>query len=151
FDVPQVVIALQGQDPGTLDIVAEYGSLYPGAESALGLSIPLHDNPAIACIKESHEPCAVEDVQRDPNMAVMRPILQRRGVASTLLVPLLVRNQLVGLIELDTAEPRRFAPEESALAKHVAIAVSQALDNARLYPKVADHNDPLMQIGRASR
>ncbi|HQA68250.1 MAG TPA: PAS domain S-box protein [Aggregatilineales bacterium] len=145
FNVPQVVIALQGQDSDTLDIVAEYGSLHPGAESALGLTIPLHGNPAIECIMESHEPCAFEDVQRDPNMAVMRPILQRRGVASTLLVPLLVRNQLVGLIELDTAEPRRFAPEESALAKHVAIAVSQALDNARLYQKVADHNDLLMR------
>lgn len=145
FEVPQVVVALQGPDGSTFDIVAEYGTLQPGGESSLGMRIPVSGNAVLACIDQSHEPCAIEDAQNDPDMAAVRGVMQRRGVVSSLLVPLLVRDELVGVIELDTAEQRRFAPEEVGLAQHVAIAVSQALDSARLYQRVSDHNDLLMQ------
>ena len=84
FNVPQVVIALQGQETDTLDIVAEYARCTRrGVRPGLSLR-----NPAIECIAIART-VRVLKTQRDPNMAVMRPILQRRGVASTLLVPLL--------------------------------------------------------------
>lgn len=145
FDVPQVTIALLNKDGETFDVVAEFGSLQPGAESNIGLSLSVEGNPALECLRQDYTPCVFEDAQHDSGLASLREAFAKRGIVSTLLAPLLVRGEMIGLIALNTAEPRCFDEDDLSLAANVGTAVSQALDNARLYERVSRHNDVLLR------
>src|SRR5690606_12423948 len=78
--------------------------------------------------------------------ASARAIMTQRGITSLLLIPLLVRGELTGVIELASPDKGRFTDEAAALATNVSATVSQSLDNARLYGKVSRYNDQLVQM-----
>ncbi|MHC5210433.1 MAG: SpoIIE family protein phosphatase [Planctomycetota bacterium] len=79
-------------------------------------------------------PVRVPDVSKDPRYVRYRH--QEVEVRSELAVPLIVKNRLIGVIDLESMEYSAFTQEHEqmlvALASHIAIA----LENARLYETV---------------
>jgi signal transduction histidine kinase/DNA-binding NarL/FixJ family response regulator/HAMP domain-containing protein len=130
FGVPQAAAALLPKDRArtALTVVAEYRS--QDRPSALGHVIPLEDNPATLHVLEHKTPLAVADAQHDPQLAPVHHLMQERGVSSLLILPLIVRDEVVGTIGLDAIERREFTEEEITLATNAAAAAAQALENA---------------------
>jgi PAS domain S-box-containing protein len=131
LDLPQAAVALLDDARTHLTVVAEYYEA--GRPPALGAIIPVAGNLATQYVLESRAPLVVGDAQTDPRQAVIHDLERRRGTVSLLIVPLVIRDQVVGTLGLDATERREFSAQEIALAQSVAAAAGQALENARLY------------------
>ncbi|MBU0510157.1 MAG: GAF domain-containing protein, partial [Chloroflexi bacterium] len=142
FDVPQAAAVLLNEARTASLVVAEY--LEEGYTSAMDMVIPLEGNPATQYVIEHKAPLAVADVQHDPRMATIHDLMRQRGTVSMLLLPLIVRGQVVGTLGLDAVERREFSSEEIDLAANAAASAAQALENARLFSQT---NQQLNRMG----
>jgi signal transduction histidine kinase/CheY-like chemotaxis protein/HAMP domain-containing protein len=130
FNLPQAAATMfPDDDRSVLRVVAEYRT--KERPSALDNVIPVHNNPATQYVLEGKVPVAVSDAQHDPRMAPVHDLMRQRGVASMLILPLIVRGQVVGTIGLDSIEPHTFSDAEISLATNAVAAASQALENAQ--------------------
>ncbi len=134
LNLPQAASALLNDDRTALDVVAEYCE--PGRPSALGVLLPLAGNEASQYVIEHRQPLVISNAQTDARNQAFHEVGQQRGTVTLLIVPLIIRNVVVGTIGLDALDERVFSEEEIALAQSVAAAVSQALENAQLYVAV---------------
>lgn len=134
FDLPQAAAALLNADHSLLTVIAEHRE--QGRPSGLGAVIPLRDNQDTQTVIKQRRPIVVLDAQGDPRQAAIHDLAVRRGTVSLLIVPLLIRDEVVGTIGLDALTQRTFSDAEIALAQNVANAASRALENAYLYTAV---------------
>ena len=74
-----------------------------------------------------------------------RPLLQERDVRSLLLVPMVVRGQTMGLLELERREARPFPLNEDSLPQALANQAAAAIQNARLYEEIRRFTEELEQ------
>src|SRR5665213_464950 len=58
-------------------------------------------------------------------------------VRSELAVPLIAKNRLIGVMDLESAEPGYFTPEHMRVLTMTASRIAQAIENARLYARVS--------------
>jgi two-component system sensor histidine kinase/response regulator len=134
FDLPEVGVALldhgtSAEPDGALTVVAEHTA--EGQPSALGAVIPIEGNPSTQYVLENKAPLVVRDAQHDPRVAAIHDLMRQRGVASMLILPLVVRDQAVGTVGMNAFEPRTFAEDEVSLAMNIAGAAAQVLDKTR--------------------
>jgi len=134
LDLPQAAATLLNPARTELQVVAEYHE--PGRPSALGVCIPLEGNPASQYVIDNQTPLVLSNAQTDPRNIAFHQIGQARGTVALLIVPLIIRDVVIGTIGLDALTKRDFSPAEVALAQNVAATVSQALENAQLYTAV---------------
>jgi GAF domain-containing protein len=103
-------------------------------------------------IVESRKPVHLRDAQHDP-----RPIhstMRSWGVRSMVGVPMVLRDEVIGIIYLDSADaPRTFTDADVAIAavfaELAAVVISQAQMNAKLresFGTVARQNDILRRV-----
>jgi PAS domain S-box-containing protein len=111
-------------------IVAEYRE--EGQPPALGQTASVADNPLLQHLLKNKAPLLVNNVQTDARLESLRDEMRLRSTVSLLLLPLLVQNQVVGLLELDAAESRPFSTEEIDLAERVAAQAASVLARAQL-------------------
>jgi|GEM_PF-509640 len=130
FGVSQCGVVLFDEEHKSGRLLAEY----PQRSGTNIVTIPVRGNLSAERIMVTKRPLAIEDAQHDPMLASIRELMVQRGVKSILLVPLLLRDEVVGTIGLDaTDEKRVFTDEEMELAQTVANQISIAIENARLY------------------
>jgi PAS domain S-box-containing protein len=68
-------------------------------------------------------------------------VLRELGLKSALVVPLSVRNRMLGTITFVTAESdRHYGPDDLALAEELARRAAMAIDSAQLYREVQEAN-----------
>ncbi|MHB0871126.1 MAG: GAF domain-containing protein [Chloroflexota bacterium] len=77
----------------------------------------------------------VLDASTDPRVQY-RPQAVHEGIASILSVPLRLRDQVVGVMRVYTAQAREFDAEEIRFVESVANLGAVALENARRYEEV---------------
>jgi len=130
--VDQVGLALFDETRRYLFVRADHPA--PGNQSAVGAELPLAGNLAMQRVLETHCPLLVLDAQHDPLMSNVQHIMERQQVQSILLVPLLVREEVIGTIGFDVLHaPRSFSEEEIDLAQTVANLVAVRIEQARLF------------------
>jgi PAS domain S-box-containing protein len=139
FDVPQAVAALLNeQKTMAVVVVAEYSSASPehrrveGRRPALNETIPTVDIPAYQYLLTHKAPLVVDDAQNDPLLAPLHDLLRRRGIVSLLILPLIVKGEVMGSLGLEDVKPHRFSAQEISLAWSVADQASGVLARARL-------------------
>lgn len=131
LDLDQCGLALFNEKQDSLTVVAE--RLAAGSVSAIGLQIPLA-TPSIQHILETKTAVVVTDAQNDPLLADVHEMIAQRQVASILIVPLLVRDEVIGTIGCNAiSTPHPFSAEEVTLAETVANLVAARIENTRLY------------------
>jgi|GEM_PF-2788939 len=64
---------------------------------------------------------------------------------SILSVPLIVRETVIGALQVVDMEPNRFGPADQALIEPLAASASVAIENARLHQALRDHAEHLEQ------
>lgn len=83
----------------------------------------------------SRQPEMVGDVLEDP-----RYLNALDAVRSELAVPMVVRQKLVGVLDLQSTSPNAFTAQDRALLQLIAARVASAIENARLYRRVERQN-----------
>ena len=113
-----------------LDLVA----VYPDTSAPGKLRLPVGGNAAIQRILKTGEPLVVEDVQREPQLASLQEQLAQWNVRSLLVLPLIVRDEIIGLMGYATQEEvHTFSEGEVELAQTAANQIATRIDLARTF------------------
>jgi signal transduction histidine kinase len=151
FGFTQGAVALLNTDRTYATLVAD-SSTHAHAAWA-GIRLPVAGNPIFTHLMTAHTPLAITDVAADPIAVVEREMFAARGTKSILIVPIVVRGEMIGSIGVDATEaPHRFTDAEIELAARVAEQLSVAMQNARLAEELrrrADDVESLNMIGQA--
>jgi phosphoserine phosphatase RsbU/P len=83
----------------------------------------------------TREPVLVDDVRSEP-----RYLNALDAVKSELAVPMITRNKLVGVIDLQSTTTAAFSQQDRALLMLIASRIAVSIDNARLYRRVERKN-----------
>jgi sigma-B regulation protein RsbU (phosphoserine phosphatase) len=82
---------------------------------------------------ESREVIRVDDTSKDPRYIASHP-----GIHSEVAVPLIVRDRLVGIMDLECEKLACFTDENVRTLTLLAPQIANSVENARLYEEVAD-------------
>jgi sigma-B regulation protein RsbU (phosphoserine phosphatase) len=92
------------------------------------------------------EPILVGDVRSD-----RRYLNAVDAVRTELAVPMMARNMLVGVIDVQSTAVNAYSEYDRALLRLIASRVAVAIDNARLYRRVERQNRTLRTLARISQ
>lgn len=98
-----------------------------------GMRVPMKGNPASELVIKTKKPVAVADALSDPLLAPVRDFVLKMGYKSLLLVPIVVRDQVFGVLGADSTEDiHEFTEHEIALVQGIADQLGVAIENRRL-------------------
>ncbi len=136
FNLPRATAALQDGDAGEYKIVAESGET--NSDSLLGQGIKIKNETLLQTMHESHSPRVIPEDQLIPKDGNIQEIRFGPDSASVMIVPLIIRSQVIGVITLHAGNQREFTSEDMLLAQNVASSASQAIENAQLYTELEE-------------
>ena len=90
-------------------------------------------------VAKSREPLVIPDVSSDERFLWVRGIDQRRFIASMLSVPLVWNDRIVGVLNVQTEQPRDFTPSDVAHLRAIAdllAGIGRASCRERVYDDV---------------
>lgn len=106
---------------------------------------PIHQK-----IIKTGQPLAVFNALSDPLLADSQDLVAAYNIKSTLLVPLIVRGQGIGLLGIDSTEhPRHFSSREIILSQAVADQIATAVENCRLLGEIQQAKETAETANRA--
>lgn len=117
----------------TRDVLVTLLDYPPGEEDPAGAIYRLDDYPASRRVLQHRQPVCVQadDPEADPSESAL---MAADGIRSLLMVPLVVRDEVIGLVELiEQTRPREFAATEVSVCQTLANQMAAALENARLF------------------
>lgn len=94
----------------------------------------------------SKQPVRIEDTQGDQRYIAVTP-----GIRSEVAVPLIVRDRLIGVMNLESERVGFFSEDHTQLLTLLAPMIAQAIENARLYEEVAAHKERMQADLEAAR
>jgi sigma-B regulation protein RsbU (phosphoserine phosphatase) len=92
------------------------------------------------------EPVLVNDVHSEENFINSAP-----GVRSELAVPLIAKNKVIGVLDVEAAQPGAFTEEHKRLLTLFGSRIAVGIENARLYTRVARQARQLTLLTEISR
>lgn len=99
-------------------------------EALIGLTLPLDSSVFGVEVIHRREAMVVEDVQREPGWVKSGPFREADKIRGWIGAPLVVRDQVVGVLNVDSHRPGTYGPAElevvRAFADHAAVAVANA-------------------------
>jgi PAS domain S-box-containing protein len=130
LDTRSCGIALLDEAKTELRIVAEHSV----NRTAVGLVFPLtDDNQSESQVIRSGMPIVIPDPQTSALTVSLHDVYRERETKALLIVPLIVRGEVIGTIGVDTDRDERvFAEPDLRLLETIAGQVAGAIDNARL-------------------
>ncbi len=97
-------------------------------------------------VAERREAMLVQDVRTISNYIDANP-----QVRSELAVPLITKNRIIGVIDIQSEQPDYFSPEHLHLLQLTASRVATAIENARLYTRISRQAQALEVLHEVSR
>ncbi len=82
---------------------------------------------------------------------IERERYKKRGISHVVLIPLIARDESIGLVELWEPFERRFTQRQLKLAGSLATTVATAMENARLHDETQRRVNELARINQISR
>jgi phosphoserine phosphatase RsbU/P len=92
------------------------------------------------------EAVLVGDVANDPRYISAVP-----NVRSELAVPLIVKNRVIGVIDIESPQPDHFTEEHKRLLTLIASRMAVGIENARLYTRMTRQTKTLLLLNEISR
>src|ERR1044071_511885 len=121
---------------------------YPD-HGTLGQVIPLREVPAWKDFIKSPKPLAIPNVENEASLGPGRDILLKRDIRSTLIVPVVSDNRLLGSFGMDSVGAiREFTLQEIELCQIFADHVAKAIEKAQLFEVARKQADQLEQLWR---
>ncbi len=95
---------------------------------------------------ENGEAVLFPDLSALPAEHDMFQVLRREGIRSYVMIPLNIHDQLIGALNLGTAEPYSFDKGKIEIAYEVANSLAVAIQNTRLLEEVMRHQSELKKM-----
>jgi phosphoserine phosphatase RsbU/P len=95
---------------------------------------------------QSRQAVLVDDVTKDPKYIAAVP-----NVRSELAVPLITKNRVIGVIDLEARNPGYFTEEHSRLLTLVASRIAGGIENAQLYTRTTRQARILLLLNEIAR
>jgi phosphoserine phosphatase RsbU/P len=95
---------------------------------------------------QRREAILVDDVSEDP-----RYISAAHNVRSELAVPLIIKNRLIGVIDIESPQPNHFTEEHKRLLTLIASRMAVGIENARLYTRTTRQARTLVLLNEIAR
>jgi phosphoserine phosphatase RsbU/P len=95
---------------------------------------------------QRREPILVADVSKDPRYISAIP-----SVRSELAVPLIIKNRLIGVIDIESPRPKHFTEEHKRLLTLIASRMAVGIENARLYTRTTRQARTLVILNEIAR
>jgi len=93
-------------------------------------------------VAKNARPAVVPDKWKDNRYRYI-PELRGQDYASMVSVPMLVRGRVVGVLNVHSVQPRDYDDDDLALMTQVANLMARAIENARLYRRLAEREEML--------
>jgi sigma-B regulation protein RsbU (phosphoserine phosphatase) len=93
----------------------------------------------------TRQPMLVNDVSAIEGYIDVNP-----NVCSELAIPLILKNRLIGVLDLESEQPGFFKPEHLHLLTLTGSRIAQAIENARLYTRVSRQAETLAVLNEIS-
>ena len=132
FDVSQVNVALLNEKKTRVTVVAGYTAIdsiphqVQEPPVTLGQAIPVRHNPALQHLLNQQKPLVINNGS-EPRLASLWGLICQREMTVALVVPLIHKDQIMGLLWLGDTRPRQFSSEEISVVESVAGQVAAAL------------------------
>ncbi len=134
FDAYRSGITLLNPERTELSIVAVHSTDADEHGLLEGMTIPLADNPSSTQVVETGKSIVVPEAQTNPLTQPIHNLLRKHGTQCMMIVPLLVRQEVIGTIGVDLVQTdREFTLAEIRLAETIAGQIASAVENARLF------------------
>jgi GAF domain-containing protein len=127
---------------GTAAPVLQRGLVFPRGTGIVGLAV------------SSREPVMTPDLLHDVRVSLTpenRARIEQAGYAAVLVVPLLVKDQVIGALGVGDRAGRLFNADEVRLAQAFADQAALALENARLYAETTRRRRDAEELARFAR
>lgn len=132
-----VVLFDEDREAGTLIADASAAPDTPGA-NILGARLPIAGNPLTQEVIHTRQPLVVHNIQEDPRAEAIHELMALRGTHTLVIIPLISRNEVIGTIGLDIAEPRRrMTGADLTLLDQISRQIASAIDITRLFQQTA--------------
>jgi phosphoserine phosphatase RsbU/P len=95
---------------------------------------------------QRREAILVDDVSTNPSYISAVP-----NVRSELAVPLIVKNRLIGVIDIESPQPNHFTEEHKRLLTLIASRMAVGIENARLYTRTTRQARTLVLLNEIAR
>jgi len=95
---------------------------------------------------QRREAILVDDVTKDPRYISAIP-----QVRSELAVPLIVKNRLIGVIDIESPQPNHFTEEHKRLLTLIGSRMAVGIENARLYTRTTRQARTLVLLNEIAR
>ncbi len=126
FHLPYSAILIARSNRRALQITAAYQSEGHPPLQGLVISLP-PDNALSQPLLEDSAPIIVEDAQEDVRMAPWRSLLELYDMRALILAPLIVADEMIGVLLLAAQQTGHFTLEDALLAHNVAGQLGNAL------------------------
>ncbi|MBW8010971.1 MAG: PAS domain S-box protein [Chloroflexi bacterium] len=116
-----------------VESLLDYYPGHPETQDPAGTTYDLNEFPATKQVLETRQPLTIQisDPLADKNEL---DLMKKEKIQTLLMLPLIARDQVVGLVELyESDEIRDFSPEEILLVQNLTNQAAIAIENARLY------------------
>src|SRR5580700_4405701 len=116
-----------------------------GEEASKDWQIPIGQG-ITGTAAETKRAVRVPDVREDP-----RYINIIDSVRSELVVPLIVKGQSIGVLDIQSTQVDYFTREQQSIMTLMASRLATAIENARLFERVRSHADTLLVLNEVGR
>jgi phosphoserine phosphatase RsbU/P len=99
------------------------------------MKIPL-GHGVVGQVAQTRQAILLNDISEPGNPVVENYIAANECVRSELAVPLINKNKVIGVLDIESEEANYFRPEHLHLLTMTASRIAQAIQNARLYSRV---------------
>lgn len=140
LDIRGSTLMLLDEKSHRLEQVASHGLSQKYLEKG-----PLDADRSIADASRG-KPVLVENAPADERVQY-RQQAREEGIASILSVPMVMREQVIGVLRIYTAEPRRFSQNEMDLMSAIAEIGAIAIENARIFEARGAELSKVLKVG----
>ena len=120
---------------------------HPRTPAPYSVTIPLADNALVEHVRATNQPLAIDDAANDPRLESMRALFDHHAVKSTLVVPLVVGYNVIGVLTLDALNtPRHFEPEQVELAQTIANQAAIAVQTNSFFEQTVQRTHELEML-----
>jgi len=124
----------------SLTTEASYGL----SESYLSKGVIDVSRSSLAARALAGETVMISDIAKETGLQYT-PEALKEGIRSMLIVPLAIRDKIIGVMRVYSAAPQRFTQKEINFLKAVANLGALAIENAKLYEQLKDRYEGLKQ------
>ena len=140
-------LAVVHGDPGKRELAAEYKLKFPPTEHRSGQMLDVLKGGGAALSVRVTDEDLVRAAQTDDHLRIMRGL----GCASCVMVPMVVRGEILGVISLMRGEGRApYGKSDVETAGELAHRAALAIDNARLYREARRREGTMRFFAEAS-